>query len=334
MVLLSHLPIASIAGLFPQAHRLNDLPSDGEADSGPLEPAAARELFPADSHHPGALEKRPCNAARSHDREPAHVYVMRHGERQDMVDTAWAATALRCWDPPLSQFGMQQAAQRGKTFAAKLPRVDVVVSSPFTRCIQTSCGFMRAFGLSADRLIVDARVCEWMSSRNLNLQHVSANRQGQMTADASGWFWGGSAKQGIKEAVTAAWSAAAAVQVCAALDDQHPGHEIAVQQLLCAVPGNAVAMAMMLMNGSAGASGIHEVPGDQRDSVRSSPSLPESHHFDIFGAEDWCHDCHSWGCGGCDRGVFGTQQRRVPSGHDGVCHIASFIGALADRGSC
>lgn len=141
------------------------------------------------------------------------VYVMRHGERQDMAEAGWAASAERPWDPPLSAFGVSQAAQRGADFAAKRTPVTTVVASPFTRCIQTAAGFMRAYGLPADRLHVDARVCEWMSSRNLGLSHVTPTVRASMHGEAALWFWGAQREAGLQAAIADAWSPTAAQQV-------------------------------------------------------------------------------------------------------------------------
>ena len=142
-----------------------------------------------------------------------NVYVMRHGERQDMIDSAWTSTAERAWDPPLSQFGVEQASKRGQEFASSGMRIDAVLCSPFERCIQTSCALMRTYGLPASKLIVDARLCEWMSPRNLNLDRLPAHSQPHLGGEVKGWFWKGPASGGIKKAVTTAWSADAAAHV-------------------------------------------------------------------------------------------------------------------------
>jgi broad specificity phosphatase PhoE len=141
------------------------------------------------------------------------LFVMRHGERQDMADINWPSQAARPWDPPLSQFGHQQATQRGQAFFKASTRVDVVVSSPFTRCIETAIAFMRSYGLPAEQLQVDARVCEWMSARNLNLSHVDGQAEAMLENEVSQWFWRQPALAGVRAAVASAWSAAAAAQV-------------------------------------------------------------------------------------------------------------------------
>jgi Histidine phosphatase superfamily (branch 1) len=66
------------------------------------------------------------------------LLYMRHGERQDMADSNWVNTAPRPWDPPLSSFGLKQAAQRGCDLLDSGIAITAVVSSPFTRCIQTA----------------------------------------------------------------------------------------------------------------------------------------------------------------------------------------------------
>ena len=154
-----------------------------------------------------------CLQARASSTRQQQVYVMRHGERQDMAEAGWATSAERPWDPPLSAFGVTQAAQRGASFAANGIPVDTVVASPFTRCVQTAAGFMRAYGLPADRLHVDARVCEWMSSRNLGLSHVTPEVRALMRGDGALWFWGAQREAGLQAAIAAAWSHEAAQQV-------------------------------------------------------------------------------------------------------------------------
>lgn len=38
------------------------------------------------------------------------LLVMRHGRRQDEVESAWASTSLRPWDPPLSADGIDMVS--------------------------------------------------------------------------------------------------------------------------------------------------------------------------------------------------------------------------------
>lgn len=144
---------------------------------------------------------------------------MRHGERQDMADAAWAASAPRPWDPPLSPFGLKQAAQRGGEFADGRVPVRVVIASPFARCIQTAIELMRAYGLRPGALTVDARMCEWMSARNLNLSALQGRSDIDVDVrrDVAAWFWGGNPEDGLRATVAAAWSAEAAAKVRAPL---------------------------------------------------------------------------------------------------------------------
>lgn len=140
---------------------------------------------------------------------------MRHGERQDMADSAWAATAPRPWDPPLSPFGLKQAAQRGGEFADGRVPVRAVIASPFARCIQTAIELMRAYGLRPGALTVDARMCEWMSARNLNLAALQGRSDIDVDVrrDVAAWFWGGNPEDGLRATVAAAWSTEAAAKV-------------------------------------------------------------------------------------------------------------------------
>lgn len=149
------------------------------------------------------------------------MYVMRHGERMDMADLTWISQNMRPWDPPLSPFGMSQAKQRGMLFASSLP-VDVVVTSPFTRCIETASTFMQAYGLPPSRLIVDACVAEWMSLRNLNLAHVSAQDRAKLQGNVEDWFWGVAPHAGLKAVLAAAWGIKAASEVSPCLIELQP----------------------------------------------------------------------------------------------------------------
>eukprot|EP01061_Rhynchopus_euleeides_P039550 TRINITY_DN67860_c0_g1_i1.p1 TRINITY_DN67860_c0_g1~~TRINITY_DN67860_c0_g1_i1.p1 ORF type:complete len:270 (+),score=115.50 TRINITY_DN67860_c0_g1_i1:217-1026(+) len=69
-----------------------------------------------------------------------HVYVVRHGEREDDVNEEWTALSDRPYDPPLTATGRLQAAKRGDHLLSQPEeaRPVVVVTSPFKRCIQTA----------------------------------------------------------------------------------------------------------------------------------------------------------------------------------------------------
>lgn len=48
------------------------------------------------------------------------MIVIRHGERLDAVDYTWTDSAPRPYDPPLTECGIQQAAEAGKRFIGKV----------------------------------------------------------------------------------------------------------------------------------------------------------------------------------------------------------------------
>lgn len=72
---------------------------------------------------------------------PERVFVVRHGERVDKVDLDWGRGAARPHDPPLTPKGESMARALGQYLrAARLldSSTVVILSSPLTRCVQTS----------------------------------------------------------------------------------------------------------------------------------------------------------------------------------------------------
>jgi Histidine phosphatase superfamily (branch 1) len=130
-----------------------------------------------------------------------------------MAQPDWASSAPRPWDPPLSAFGFKQAEARGQELQGAGMRPALVVASPFTRCIQTACSLMRAAGLSPRSLVVDARVAEWMSVRNLNLGYLKPDARASLEADVQAVFWGAVPELGIRSVIARAWSQEASRKV-------------------------------------------------------------------------------------------------------------------------
>lgn len=64
------------------------------------------------------------------------LYLVRHGERRDDVDPAWAATAERPHDPPLTDEGRRQARLTGDRLADA--GIDAVFTSPYRRAVETA----------------------------------------------------------------------------------------------------------------------------------------------------------------------------------------------------
>lgn len=86
------------------------------------------------------------------------VWVVRHGERADVVDPDWHLTAARPHDPPLTEHGFAQAAATG--VALRGERVDAVYTSPFLRCVQTAAAVAKELGAP---LRVEPGLCEWIN---------------------------------------------------------------------------------------------------------------------------------------------------------------------------
>lgn len=74
--------------------------------------------------------------------EVTRIYVMRHGHREDMQNPQWTKTAERPHDPPLSSLGRQQAQH--VTESKLKGKIDMIVASPYLRCIQTAVWACRA----------------------------------------------------------------------------------------------------------------------------------------------------------------------------------------------
>ena len=64
------------------------------------------------------------------------VWIARHGNRLDFVNPEWFNTALRRYDPPLSEDGFVQAAELGQRL--KQEKIAHIFASPFLRTIQTA----------------------------------------------------------------------------------------------------------------------------------------------------------------------------------------------------
>jgi transcription factor C subunit 7 len=90
-----------------------------------------------------------------------NIYLIRHCNRldSDMKDS-WKEITFSQHEVPLSTQGVKQAFRLAESFRNK--SVDLIFSSPFLRCVQTS------FPLSIMKNIdikVDNRLCEWFSPK-------------------------------------------------------------------------------------------------------------------------------------------------------------------------
>ena len=64
------------------------------------------------------------------------VWIARHGNRLDFINPEWFNTAIRRYDPPLSNDGFVQAAELGQRL--KSEQIKHIFASPFLRTIQTA----------------------------------------------------------------------------------------------------------------------------------------------------------------------------------------------------
>lgn len=86
------------------------------------------------------------------------VWLVRHGERQDLVDESWAESTDRPHDPPLTERGSDQASQTAKVVAQC--DFDRVFTSPFLRSVATAHEIAERSGLP---LHVEAGLEEWLN---------------------------------------------------------------------------------------------------------------------------------------------------------------------------
>eukprot|EP00741_Cyanophora_paradoxa_P005423 tig00000882_g5259.t1 len=72
------------------------------------------------------------------------LYICRHGEREDWVNSVWQQDADFPYDPPLSHDGMRHAQELGRRMARRVNeagpsgRIDIIFVSPFWRALQTA----------------------------------------------------------------------------------------------------------------------------------------------------------------------------------------------------
>ncbi len=86
------------------------------------------------------------------------VFLVRHGMRMDVEDSAWRLTARRPDDPPLSEIGRVQARETGAYLKGK--GITAMYASPFLRAIQTAQGIYEVTGV---RFRVEPALSEWLN---------------------------------------------------------------------------------------------------------------------------------------------------------------------------
>ena len=84
------------------------------------------------------------------------VWIARHGNRLDFINPEWFNTALRRYDPPLSDDGFIQAAELGQRL--KSEQIKHIFASPFLRTIQTANEIAQILALP---IKLEAGLGEW-----------------------------------------------------------------------------------------------------------------------------------------------------------------------------
>ncbi|MBI2438871.1 MAG: histidine phosphatase family protein [Lentisphaerae bacterium] len=90
-----------------------------------------------------------------------NIWLIRHGNRQDVFDPSWLATAPRRHDPPLSARGIQQARETGVFLESQ--KISHIFASPFLRATQTAALINERLGLplKIEPGLSEALLTEW-----------------------------------------------------------------------------------------------------------------------------------------------------------------------------
>ncbi|EME28307.1 phosphoglycerate mutase family protein, putative [Galdieria sulphuraria] len=86
------------------------------------------------------------------------LWLVRHGERMDHVDEIWKQKAKNPYDPPLTERGRKQAWELAGELSKE--QVDVIISSPFLRCVQTAVIIAEKCGLE---IKIEPGATEWLN---------------------------------------------------------------------------------------------------------------------------------------------------------------------------
>lgn len=124
------------------------------------------------------------------------MLVMRHGHRQDEEQHDWHLSATRPWDPPLSKLGRRQARLAGTQLQNQ--GIQIVITSPFVRCLQTSAEIVAELGLKPGHWLVDWGLAEVCGQRQMCFQRPDAEPPLHSTLDT--WMWKGQDIKGALEA--------------------------------------------------------------------------------------------------------------------------------------
>ncbi|KAI9008237.1 histidine phosphatase superfamily [Gaertneriomyces semiglobifer] len=92
------------------------------------------------------------------------VYITRHGTRQDFLTKTFNSPTGLSTDPPLADVGFLQGRQLADHLLKIAPGIKHIVSSPFTRCLQTIEPFARATGM---KIKIEPGLGEWFNAWEL-----------------------------------------------------------------------------------------------------------------------------------------------------------------------
>jgi broad specificity phosphatase PhoE len=84
------------------------------------------------------------------------IWLARHGNRLDFVNPEWFNTAVRKYDPPLSEDGVIQARELGDRLQKE--KITQIFASPFLRTIQTANEVAKILNLP---IKLEAGLGEW-----------------------------------------------------------------------------------------------------------------------------------------------------------------------------
>ncbi len=87
------------------------------------------------------------------------IWLVRHGERLDFVQPEWFNTAIKRYDPPLSDNGVIQAQDLAQKL--KLSNIKYIFCSPFLRTIQTAYEIAKELNLLIN---IEAGLGEWLNA--------------------------------------------------------------------------------------------------------------------------------------------------------------------------
>jgi broad specificity phosphatase PhoE len=86
------------------------------------------------------------------------IFLARHGNRQDLVDPTWGASAEEPLDPPLAADGVEQARRLGQRLAGE--GIVAIVASPYLRAVQTAHHVNETLGVP---MYIEPGFAEWIS---------------------------------------------------------------------------------------------------------------------------------------------------------------------------